>query len=187
VFLARMAQANGIGESGIMTATSASAAVVPRTRAEYEDFLYHEAALLDDWRLDDWLALFDKAAVYEVPTAGAAPDVRSDAALFYISDDYARLCHRVDRLKKPGAHSEWPRSQGTRLVNNVRILGADSNCVVVGCAFVTYRAKNDITDAYFGHHRYRLKLVDDVLRIAEKRVLLAMTSLRPHGRVSILL
>ena len=27
------------------------------SRAEVEDFLYHEAALLDEWRLDEWLAL----------------------------------------------------------------------------------------------------------------------------------
>ena len=27
-------------------------------RLEVEDFLYREAALLDDWKLKDWLALF---------------------------------------------------------------------------------------------------------------------------------
>jgi p-cumate 2,3-dioxygenase beta subunit len=26
------------------------------TRSEIEDFLYHEAALLDDWQLPEWLA-----------------------------------------------------------------------------------------------------------------------------------
>ena len=35
--------------------TVATRAVV--TRAEVEDFLYHEAALLDDWKLNDWLVL----------------------------------------------------------------------------------------------------------------------------------
>ena len=27
------------------------------TRAQVEDFLYHEAALLDEWRLNEWEAL----------------------------------------------------------------------------------------------------------------------------------
>ena len=27
------------------------------TRQEIEDFLYHEAALLDEWKLDEWQAL----------------------------------------------------------------------------------------------------------------------------------
>ena len=30
----------------------------PRSRADYEDFLYREAALLDEWRLEEWLSLF---------------------------------------------------------------------------------------------------------------------------------
>ena len=36
---------------------TAAAKVV--TRAEIEDFLYHEAALLDDWDLDGWLELYE--------------------------------------------------------------------------------------------------------------------------------
>ena len=37
------------------------------TRAQVEDFLYHEAALLDDWRLDDWEKLLADDAAYYVP------------------------------------------------------------------------------------------------------------------------
>jgi len=37
------------------------------TRSEIEDFLYHEAALLDDWQLPEWLALYTADARYEVP------------------------------------------------------------------------------------------------------------------------
>ena len=41
------------------------------TRADVEDFLYHEAALLDDWRLDDWLELLAEDAAYYVPSTDA--------------------------------------------------------------------------------------------------------------------
>src|SRR5205085_2225907 len=37
-------------------------------RLEVEEFLFEEAALLDDWRLDDWLALFTKDCRYVVPS-----------------------------------------------------------------------------------------------------------------------
>ena len=50
---------------------NAPAIIVTHTRAQIEDFLYAEAALLDDWRLEEWFALFAPGAVYEVPTAGA--------------------------------------------------------------------------------------------------------------------
>ena len=32
------------------------------SRAEVEDLLYHEADLLDSWKLDDWLALMTEDA-----------------------------------------------------------------------------------------------------------------------------
>ena len=38
------------------------------TRVEVEDLLYHEAFLLDEWRLDDWLALWSPNAEYVIPT-----------------------------------------------------------------------------------------------------------------------
>ena len=37
-------------------------------RAQVEDFLYHEAALLDAWRLDEWLELLTEDATYRVPS-----------------------------------------------------------------------------------------------------------------------
>ena len=61
------------------------------SRIELEDFLYLEAALLDDWRLEEWLALFVEGAQYWVPTAGSAEDVDPSNSLFYVADDYFRL------------------------------------------------------------------------------------------------
>ena len=37
------------------------------TRPLVEDFLYKEAALLDEWRLDEWLTLFEPGATYDIP------------------------------------------------------------------------------------------------------------------------
>ena len=38
------------------------------TRQTIEDFLYEEAALLDEWRLDEWLELLTDDVTYEVPS-----------------------------------------------------------------------------------------------------------------------
>lgn len=157
------------------------------SRAEYEDFLYHEAALLDEWKLEEWLKLFTTDAIYEVPTAGAPDDVSSAAALFYIADNYTRLCYRVERLMDKGAHAEWPRSETARLIANVRVLGADEHGVHVTCTFATYRSKNDLINTFVGHLNYVLRHGDDGIRIASKRVMLDMNSLRSQGKVSILL
>ena len=40
------------------------------TRQEIEDFLYHEAELLDDWKMKEWAALFSSKGTYEIPPIG---------------------------------------------------------------------------------------------------------------------
>ena len=157
------------------------------TRDEIEDFLYYEAELLDNWQLDEWLALFEETATYEVPTAGAADDVDSSNSLFYIADDYQRLCYRINRLKSKAAHSEWPRADLVRLISNIRIGEPVANGRAVTCKFACFRSKNHNTDTFVGHIRYVVTRTADGLKIQSKRVMLDLNSLRPQGRISILL
>jgi len=157
------------------------------TRSDVEEFLYREAALLDRWQLDAWLALFTDDAIYHVPTVGTAPDVTPDNTLFYIADDRVRLRERVIRLSKKSAHVEWPRSRTRHLVSNVLIEERNGDELRVSAAFAVYRFKNGIADTYVGSYRYRLVLADGKLLIREKRSMLDMDALRPQGRVSILL
>jgi len=155
------------------------------TRSECEEFFIHEASLLDRARFDEWFELFTPDAVYEVPQAGDPDTVDSSEQLFYIADDYFRLKHRVMRMQKEGNHSEWPASVCMRMIGNVRLLDDDSSGTAVESKFVTYRTKNDVTDAYYGHHHYILRIVDGKIRIASKRTFLDMNSLRQQGKVTI--
>ena len=158
------------------------------TRNDVEEFLYREAALLDRWRLDDWLALFTDDAIYHVPTVGTAPDVTPDNTLFYVADDRVRLRERVVRLSKKSAHVEWPRSRTRHMVTNVLIDERGADELQVSAAFAVYRFKNGVSDVYVGSYRYRLQITGDGrLMIREKRSMLDMDALRPQGRVSILL
>lgn len=157
------------------------------TRSEVEEFLYREAALLDRWQLDEWLALFTDDAIYHVPTIGTAAETGPENTLFYIADDRARLRERVLRLQKKGAHVEWPRSRTRHMVTNVLIDERDENELQVSAAFAVHRFKNAAADLYVGSYRYRLAIVEGGMRIREKRSMLDMDALRPHGRVSILL
>jgi p-cumate 2,3-dioxygenase beta subunit len=65
---------------------------------QVERFLYDEAALLDDWKLTEWLEFFEPGASYYVPPAGASDDADPATSLFYVADDYHRLSERVKRL-----------------------------------------------------------------------------------------
>ena len=82
-----------------MTDTQQAQATV--TRADVEDFLYYEAALLDEWRLEEWLDLFTDDAVYEIPATDLPGHVESDASRTYalVHDRRTLLEQRVIRLK----------------------------------------------------------------------------------------
>ncbi len=157
------------------------------TRAEAEDLLFEEADLLDQWKLEQWLALYTDDASYLVPSTDLPPGADPARALFYIADDRERLNQRIVRLMKKSAHSEYPRSRTRHLVSNVRVGAALNGETPVSAAFVTFRTKGGITDTYMGRLLYRLKRIDGQLRIREKRCELDLDGLRPHGRVSIIL
>lgn len=161
------------------------------SRAEAEDLLFLEADLLDQWKLDEWLALYTDDSAYLVPSTDLPPGADAAKTLFYIADDHARMVQRVVRLQKKTAHSEWPRSRTRHLVSNVRV-GAPVATTAgdetpVSAAFVTFRSKNGVTDTFMGRALYRFKHVNGAWRIREKRCELDLDGLRPHGRVSILL
>jgi p-cumate 2,3-dioxygenase subunit beta len=156
------------------------------SRADVEDFLYAEAALIDDWRLNEWFALFAEGAVYQAPTAGAPEDDDPNTSLFYIADDYARLRERIGRLNKREAHAEFPRSRLRHMISNVRILDRDADGGKVTCNFVVYRAKNGKVDTYFGHSFYGFDWCEDPWKIKSKRVVLDMDMLYP-GKISIVI
>src|SRR5690348_16453652 len=72
--------------------------------AAVTQFLDDEAALLDEWRLDEWLALFHpEAGKYLIPSP---EDLSDDPAttLHLVNDSMTTLTGRVTRLKSKHAH-----------------------------------------------------------------------------------
>jgi p-cumate 2,3-dioxygenase subunit beta len=157
------------------------------TRAEVEDFLYHEADLLDTWRLDEWLALLTQDASYYVPP-NDKPDADHRYTLFIVADDIIRLRERIIRLKDPNCHAEYPPSRTRRLITNVHITGADGDTISVAANFVIYRhRRNEPPREFVGRYRYKLRRTDSGLKIAERRAILDAEELGVLGSVSFLL
>jgi p-cumate 2,3-dioxygenase beta subunit len=154
-------------------------------RARIEDFLYLEADLLDDWRIEEWFALFAEGATYEVPPIGEDDEYDPATSLFYIADDYVRLRERIVRLTKREAHSEFPRSRQRHMISNVRITDMSGAIADVTCNFVTYRAKRGVVDTYYGKHLYRIDCGVTPFKIKSKRSILGMDMLYP-GKLTII-
>jgi p-cumate 2,3-dioxygenase beta subunit len=156
------------------------------TRAELEDFLILEASLLDDWQLPKWRELFTADCRYLVPNLAGDPYASPEDTLFLISDDGHHLTERVKRLGKKTAHAEYPHSITQRLVSNIRLLGIVDDTLKVQSSFATFRSAHGVTDTYFGRHEYLFVSQNGELRIREKRTILKMCALRPHGKLSII-
>jgi p-cumate 2,3-dioxygenase beta subunit len=155
-------------------------------RGDVEDFLYHEAALLDAWRLDDWLALFTADASYIIPS-NDTPDGDPNRDLMIVDDDYERIAARVERLKSRHAHREYPASRTRHQVTNVIVEETGLDRARVSAGFTVWRFRNDRADWYVGSYAYVLVRTGRGLQIRSKRATLDMTSLVPAGSVSIIL
>jgi p-cumate 2,3-dioxygenase beta subunit len=161
--------------------------MTPIDRPTIEDFVFAEAALLDEWRLDEWLSLFSERGRYIVP-ATDLPEGDPRESLAIVSDDIERLRARVKQLMGKSNWAESPRSRTRRLISNVRILRQDDERVAFTANFAVFRIRYEHIDTYVG--RYENELIrshDGTLRILERKAILDLDSLRPHGKVSIIL
>jgi p-cumate 2,3-dioxygenase subunit beta len=175
-----MGPADGRREAGIVTQNSS-------LRARVEGFLYAEAALLDAWRLDEWLALLTEDARYQVPS-NDQPDANPAETLFMIADDIHRLRARVARLQDRSAHAEFPHSRTRRMISNVRIIAEAEAELDVEANFLVchFRREARMRD-YVGRYRYRLRRQGDSFLIARREAVLDAWELGQLGSVSFIL
>ena len=167
------------------TSSAGNQGSAPTLRETVEDFLYHEAALLDAWRLDEWLALFTADGRYLVPTTDL-PDGDPRQDLVFIDDDMVRLRARVERLKSRHGHREYPSSRTRRFISNLLIKVEDGD-IVVHSSFLVYRFRLGESSPYIGSYEHRLKRVHGELKIQHRKAVLDLEALSEHGAVSIIL
>jgi len=162
--------------------------VSPQRRLEVEDFLFHEAELLDDWKLPEWTKLYTEDGRYEITSLTASDPLQADPdkSIFIVADDHERLLLRASRLMKKSAHCEYPHSKTRHLVSNVRASQEDGQ-LRAKANFVTYRTKGGRTARYMGEAHYVLKETTDGLKIKQKRCVLDLDTLNDQGRLTIIL
>src|SRR5260370_9533556 len=153
---------------------------------EIEDFLYREATLLDEWRLDEWLEMLTEDAIYQIPSTDA-PEGDARNTLYIIADDALRIRSRVKQLLGKSAWAENPHSRTRRLITNVRVPGADANVILATANFAVYRMRYETLDTYVCRYDYKLARFGKELKIRERRAILDNEALRPHGKISFIL
>lgn len=153
-----------------------------------QEFYFTEAAMLDERRLDEWLALWNpEAARYWAPvrrTRNGGPDGDDDftapGELGVFEDEFMTLALRVAAMKAPSAWAESPPSRTRRLITNVQCTHNGDGTVSAGSNFLLYRTRlESIEHLFVGRRTDRLEPADDtVWRIRERMVLLDHCSFR---------
>jgi 3-phenylpropionate/cinnamic acid dioxygenase small subunit len=137
-------------------------------RQACENFLLHEARLLDDGRFDDWLALFTPDAQYWVPSEPDQQSPYDTVSLIY--DDRRLLETRVRRLASPRIYSQEPRSRTSRIVTNVTVEESAPDFVLVRSKFMLIEFRRNEQRLFGGTCFHRLITDGGALRIRFKRV-----------------
>src|SRR5579863_2600536 len=133
-----------------------------------EQFLLHEARLLDEGKFDEWLALFAPDAWYWVPSEPDQADPAETVSLIY--DDRRLLETRVRRLASPRMYSQEPRSRTSRIVTNVTIEEAAKNACTIRSKFMMIEYRREQQRLFGGTAMHRLVQADSRIMIAWKRV-----------------
>ncbi len=133
-----------------------------------EQFLFHEARLLDSQRYEDWLELFTDDATYWVPLEHGQKDPYETSSI--IHDDRTLLGLRVKQLRHPRAHARVPLARTVHQVANVLVEKESGDEIVVGSTLSVIEFRNEKQRLYGALVQHRLRRNKDSFRIAHKRV-----------------
>jgi len=132
-----------------------------------EEFLFHEARLLDTGQLEAWLELFTEDATYWLPLERDQKDPLETSSIAY--DDRTLLELRVKQARHPRAHARLPLARTVHQISNISFIESKDECTVHSTlVLVEFRSeKQRVWGALVEH---RLRRAGDSFRIAHKRV-----------------
>jgi 3-phenylpropionate/cinnamic acid dioxygenase small subunit len=142
------------------------------------DFLYDEAALLDQTRLEEWLELMAPDITYFMPIRGTR--ARKDGSEFtteygHFDDNLTSLIFRVKKLATPSSWGEDPQSRTRRFVTNVRAYTTDRDdefFVSSDLLITRNRFTSTVTDIISAERRDIVRKIDeDTYKLVARRIL----------------
>lgn len=133
-----------------------------------EQFLYHEARLLDTGQFEAWLDLFTDDATYWLPLERDQTDPLETSSI--IHDDRTLLELRVKQARHPRAHARQPLARTVHQVANVMVLSENGSDIMVASTLNLVEFRNERQRNYGALVEHRLRRAGDSYRIAHKRV-----------------
>lgn len=137
---------------------------------ELIEFVYHEARLIDEKRLEEWYELFTDDGLYWMPLTRDQVDGRTQTSLFY--EDRLLLKVRIERLNSPNAFSQGEPSWCQHVLQAPRIESRDdaNGTYVLRTPFMYLEVQRDEQQVYAGVAWHHLQRQDGSLRMQMKKI-----------------
>jgi len=139
-----------------------------------EEFLFHQAELLDRRRFEEWMELFADDGVYWMPLSENQTDVDSGPSIFL--EDKPLMLARIGRLRDPGAYGQQPPTRTSHLIGNVMIstdgasVEAPRGEIVVTSRFAVSEFRRDVVRHFAGSYTHHLRRNGSDFAIIMQRV-----------------
>jgi phthalate 3,4-dioxygenase subunit beta len=151
-------------------------------------FLVEEAALLDERRFEEWLALMTDDVVYTMPVRVTTPGEVADTVLpdmDHFREDRFSLGKRVERLYTEHAWTEDPPSRTRHFITNVRTFrfGDGDDEVASKSYLLLFRSRGDVREGEFisAERTDRLRRHDGGWRLSRRDILVDESVLRTQN------
>jgi len=160
------------------------------TREQAETFLIHEAELLDELRLEEWLQLFTPDGLYWIPIDETVP---TGETVSIVRDDSLRREERVYHLLHTRFPAQSPRSRTLHMISSVRVRQeASARARVVSNQVIHEVRTGDYRQLGLGELQtvvasveHALDISQDMPRIIEKKIILLNRDM-PLGNLTFL-
>jgi 3-phenylpropionate/cinnamic acid dioxygenase small subunit len=171
-------------------------AVLPKTleyyrlREEIEEFLYEEAALLDERQYAQWLGLLTDDMSYFMPLRRnvkfgdqARENTREGKDISWFDEDKWTLSKRVEQIMTGIHWAEEPSSRVCRLISNVQLTAVVPSLekpaeITVRSRFLLYQNRVEYeTNLFVGKRKDVLRCEGDAWKIARREIILEQSVL----------
>lgn len=144
-------------------------------RSRVCDFLYRESRLLDDEQWDEWLACYDRNAVFWMPSWDdddtLVADPQREISLIYYPSRQG-LEDRVFRIKTERSSATMPSTRTSHNISNVEIESKEQEVFTVRFNWQTLSHRYKTNYCHFGMSRYVIDFSGEAPRILNKYVVL---------------
>jgi 3-phenylpropionate/cinnamic acid dioxygenase small subunit len=135
---------------------------------QVEEFLFHQAELLDTKNWQAYIELFAEQGVYWMPARPEQTEWLDSPSIF--AEDRPLMTVRMERITHPNAWSQAPLWETSHIVGNVVIEEAAPATLRVRSRFQVQELRRDSVRSFAGTYIHTLLRRDDDFKIELQRV-----------------